>query len=279
MKFGLSIPTHGKYGNPNLLIELAISAENHGWDGVFFWDHIAVPGKKVPIADLWMVTAAVAARTSRIKLGPMVTILARRRPWKVAREVVTLDHISGGRVIFGVGLGAYGKNEFADFGEEADMRVRAAKVDEALGLLQQFWSGQPVKHQGEHFAIDTNAFFPVPVQAEIPIWVAGTWPKNRPMQRAARNNGVFPLQPGYGFNKMMPSNTVREIVARMGELRTSNTHFDFVHAALSTGDREYDVAQAIEYAAAGVTWWMEHLVPGRGSPQKMKRLIQKGPPR
>lgn len=145
MKFGIDIPIHGHYSDPNLLVDLAVEAEGAGWDGFFVWDHITMVGKAPRVTDPWIVLAAVAAKTELIRMGTMVTPLARRRPWKVARETVAIDHLSQGRLILGVGLGAMGKAEFDALGEEAEARIRAEKLDEGLALLVALWSGEKVR--------------------------------------------------------------------------------------------------------------------------------------
>ena len=136
VRFGISVPNFAEYADPRLLTALAREAEAAGWDGFFLWDHILIERSwRMPMADPWVALAAIAAATERIRLGPLVTPLARRRPWKVARETVTLDHLSGGRTILGVGLGHPPEAEYAAFGEEPDARVRALKLDEGLDVL------------------------------------------------------------------------------------------------------------------------------------------------
>src|SRR5689334_12104356 len=135
MQFAIDIPHFGPFSDPNLVAELAHEAEEAGWNGFFLWDHLNYKHDGSPaaveIADPWILLTAIALRTKSIKLGPMVTPLPRRRPWKVARETVTLDHLSGGRLIFGAGLG-FQPGDFTAFAEETDPRVRAEKLDESL---------------------------------------------------------------------------------------------------------------------------------------------------
>jgi alkanesulfonate monooxygenase SsuD/methylene tetrahydromethanopterin reductase-like flavin-dependent oxidoreductase (luciferase family) len=280
MKFGVDVPTHGRYADPQLLLEMALDAEEAGWDGFFLWDHIALAGKAPQVTDPWIVLAAIAANTHCIRLGTMVTPLARRRPWKLAREAVALDHLSNGRVTLGVGLGAVGKTEFAAFGEESDAAVRAEKLDEALALLAAFWSGEKVFFQGRHFQVDGALFQPVPKQQpRIPIWVGGYWPHKAPMRRAARWDGVFPLQSGLGAKRMMAPDVVREVVAYVQSQRTDETAIDVVHWGLSSVKREDDLRVVQAYAEAAVTWWLENINPGRGSIRQMRERIRSGPPR
>jgi alkanesulfonate monooxygenase SsuD/methylene tetrahydromethanopterin reductase-like flavin-dependent oxidoreductase (luciferase family) len=165
---------------PGLVAELAAEAEAAEWDGFFVWDHVLYAAPVRRLADPWVTLAAVAAATERLIIGPMVTPPARRRPHQLARETVTLDRLSGGRLVLGVGLGSQRTGEFdpARFGEEGDPRARARLLDDGLERLQAYWGGE---------------FEPRPVHGTIPIWVAARWPNRRPVRRAARFQGVFPI--------------------------------------------------------------------------------------
>ena len=183
LRRGLAVPCFAD--DPADLVRLGVGAERAGLDGYFLWDHLvhSDSGEGPPIVDPWQVLAVVAARTSRIKLGTMITPVARRRPWKLAKEVTTLDLLSGGRVILGVGLGDPAHAEFGLFGEPADRRVRAELLDEGLDVLAGLWTGQPFSHEGKHFTVGPVRFSPSPVQRpRVPIWVGGifrqaaSWP-------------------------------------------------------------------------------------------------------
>lgn len=279
MKFGVDVPVHGPYSDPNLLLDLALKAEQAGWDGFFLWDHITMMGSAPKLTDPWIVLAAIAARTAHIRLGTMITPLARRRPWKVARETAALDHLSHGRLILGVGLGALGKPEFAAFGEEENTRIRAEKLDEGLALLAAFWSGEKVSFAGKHYQVNNVRFLPKPVQQpRIPIWVGGYWPHKRPFQRAAQWDGVFPLQTGLGFKKMVSPETIKEIASCVHSYRTVERPFDIVHWGISSGVADADHAVMQAYQEAGVTWWLENINPGLGSVKQVASRIQAGPP-
>ena len=132
MKFGIYLPNFGSYGEARVLANLAQDAENSGWDGFFIWDHIA--GLTLPMVDPWVALAAIAVTTHRIRIGTTVTPLPRRRPWKLAREAVSIDHLSGGRLTLGVGIGG-GESEWAHLGEQPDLKKRGAMLDEALSVL------------------------------------------------------------------------------------------------------------------------------------------------
>lgn len=190
MRFAIDTPQFGPYANPRTLAELARRAEDAGWDGFFIWDHINVNWPE-QVADPWVALAAIASVTSKIRLGAMVTPLARRHPWKVARETVTLDHLSNGRLVFGAGLGTDIFGELSTFGTAGDDRIRAQMLDEGLQILTSLWSGERVSFAGKHFNFSETQFLPKPVQSpRIPIWIAGTWPHKLPFRRAARYDGV-----------------------------------------------------------------------------------------
>jgi alkanesulfonate monooxygenase SsuD/methylene tetrahydromethanopterin reductase-like flavin-dependent oxidoreductase (luciferase family) len=280
MQFAIDLPPFGPFSDPNLVADLAQEAEEAGWNGFFLWDHITYNLEDSPeplaIADPWIHLAAMALRTTAIKLGPMVTPLARRRPWKVARETVTLDHLSGGRLVLGVGLGGDSDGEYSDFGEETDPRVHGAMLDEALAVLIRLWSGEEVSYQGEHYQLASVRFLPTPVQTpRIPIWVAGIWPHKKPFQRAAQFEGVYPQQHG---GALTPED-YQQILAFIQPLRTQNTPFEVLTRGRTSGaDFAADAALAAAYAQAGVTWWLEQFRP-HNTVEQVRHRIHQGPPR
>lgn len=259
MKFGLSIPNFDAFGDVRHLAELAIAAENAGWDGFFIWDHILFDDLWRPMVDPWVALAAIAISTEKMRIGPMVTPLARRRPWKVARESVSIDHLSKGRLILGVGLGAPEQWEFGFFGEQTDAKVRAKKLDQGLDILLGLWSGEPFSYQGEHYHLQQMRFLPKPAQSpRIPIWVGGNWPRQAPMRRAARYEGFFPIAVK---SPLLPQDW-RGVLAFIDHHRTENNHFDPVQYGVTPGD-DLDKASAIvkPYQEVGVSWWMEGISP------------------
>jgi alkanesulfonate monooxygenase SsuD/methylene tetrahydromethanopterin reductase-like flavin-dependent oxidoreductase (luciferase family) len=185
-----------------VVADLATRAEDRGWDGFFVWDHVAYRAPVRAIADTWVTLTAVALATERIILGPMVTPVARRRPHQLARETATLDRLSGGRLVLGVGLGSGTSTEFdADrFGEEPDPQERARLLDDGLDRLLAYWGGE---------------FEPRPVQTPIPIWVASRWPNRRPLRRAARYDGLFPIE-------VPTPDDLAALVADLGQLRSGS---------------------------------------------------------
>jgi alkanesulfonate monooxygenase SsuD/methylene tetrahydromethanopterin reductase-like flavin-dependent oxidoreductase (luciferase family) len=265
------------------LAELAREAQDAGWDGFFIWDHVQsfAPGERVPVVDPWVALAAVAVATSRIRLGPMVTPIPRRRPWKLARESVTLDHLSGGRLTLGVGLGDPVASEFGAFGEETDARRRARLLDEGLAVLTGLSRGEPFSFAGEHFRVRDALCWPPPVQSpRIPIWVAGQWPNRAPLRRAARWDGVFPIKARADDSGTLTPDEVRELVAYIRSHRESAAPFDVViYGATPADDPARAAALVAPYAEAGLTWWQESLSGFRGPVELTRARIRQGPPR
>jgi alkanesulfonate monooxygenase SsuD/methylene tetrahydromethanopterin reductase-like flavin-dependent oxidoreductase (luciferase family) len=272
VKFGVIItggPLHEQ-------VALAQAAEAAGWDGVFTWDGIHV-GDDLAVFDPWVLMAAFAMHTRRITLGAIIMPLARRRPWKVAREAVTLDHLSDGRLVLPVGLGALEDSGFGRVGEPTDRRVRAERLDESLEILMGLWTGVPFGYDGKHYRFEPMTFIPTPIQRpRIPIWVVGAWPSERSMQRAVRNDGVMPyVLPGRGVDSGPPA--IAELRAWIAA-RRSLEGFDIVVDGTTSADDRSAAAETVRpWQAAGATWWIESdwstfdVAPAR-------RRIDAGPP-
>lgn len=271
MRSGLFLQPFDELADPAIVARLAAEAEEAGWDGVFLWDHIRWREPVEKVADPWITLTAVATATERIRLGPMVTPIARRRPAKVARETATLDHLSRGRLTLGVGLGSdrFG-SEYSITGEELDDRRRAQMLDESLEILTAAWSGEPVHHRGEHYTVDGMRFLPRPVQRPgIPIWVAGYTGRPKPLRRAARYQGFFPV------NLEHPDQLV-EIVADLALLRSKTKE--------PTTTEPYDIvaefppgSDPAPYAAAGATWCLVGFPADGASLDAVRGVISKGP--
>lgn len=276
MRFAASVPNFGDYGDVGLLVDLAVDAEAAGWDAFFLWDHIAWPVAE-NFVDPWLALTAIALRTERLRVGTLITPLPRRRPWKVARETVTLDHLSAGRLILGVGSGIHAE-EFDHLGEEADLKTRAAMLDEALTVLTGLWTGEPYTFRGEHYSVDGAHFRPPPAQRpRPPIWVAGTWPRQRPLRRAARWDGYVPEKSG---RVPITADDVRAIVAAIAAERGHLDGFDLVLGGDSGNqDRATTVATIAALAEAGATWWNEAFDPSVTSASEARERIRRGPPR
>jgi alkanesulfonate monooxygenase SsuD/methylene tetrahydromethanopterin reductase-like flavin-dependent oxidoreductase (luciferase family) len=278
MRFAVDFPQFGPYADPRLLAELAREAEDSGWDGFFIWDHVQV-GWPDPVADPWIALAAIASATKRIRLGALVTPIFRRTPWHFARETVTLDHLSQGRLVVGVGIATDIFKELSTFAYPLDDKVRAEMLDEGLAILTGLWSGQPFTFEGKHYRVGETTFLPKPVQTpRIPIWVAGTWPLKPPYRRAARFDGVVPISTD--IEKPLTPDDVRAIIKFIKQQRTSNAPFDVVIAGFTGGvDSANDRAQVSPYADAGATWWNESILPWKRPLDEARKRIRSGPPR
>jgi alkanesulfonate monooxygenase SsuD/methylene tetrahydromethanopterin reductase-like flavin-dependent oxidoreductase (luciferase family) len=260
MRFSINIPNFGDFADARTVAKVATAAEEAGWDALFVWDHVLhEKSKRRALADPWQLLTAAALATSRIKLGPMVTPMARRRPQQLARQVSTLDHTSGGRTIFGVGLGAPIEDEFGSFGEPTDPTVIAAMLDEGLELIDRYWSGEPVTHQGRYYQVDDVTMLPTPVQRpRVPIWVAGYWPHRKPMRRAARWDGAAPLFLSANHGHAPAVDEVRDLVAYLDEQRADKTGpFDVIVGGASPTDPAAARDLIGPLADAGATWWDE----------------------
>jgi alkanesulfonate monooxygenase SsuD/methylene tetrahydromethanopterin reductase-like flavin-dependent oxidoreductase (luciferase family) len=259
--YGINLPPFAEFGEARALADLAREAEEAGWDGFFIWDHMVFDPSWHPIVDPWVGLAAVAMSTTRIRLGTMLTPLPRRRPWKLARETVSVDRLSGGRLTLGVGIGDPVQWEFGFFGEETDAKVRAKQLDEGLDVLVGLWSGEMFSYDGEHYHLHEMKFLPSPAQKpRIPIWVGGWWPNKPPMRRAARWDGVIPGR----LDGALSPDEWRELLAYIRQYRTSGAPFDAVHTGGTSGtDAVKDREVVASYAEAGVNWWIEDVSPYR----------------
>ena len=263
MKHGIFLPPFGSFGDPQTLVDLAVAAERAGWDGFFLWDHLVhrVDG---PYVDAWVALAAIAARTERIRLGPLVTPVPRRRPWKLAREAVSVDRLSRGRLVLGVGIGTDHSREFSAFGEPSEDHTRAELLDEGLEIITKLWAGEPTRFSGAHFHVDDVRFLPRPVQQpRIPIWCAARWPHHAPLRRAARYDGVAPV------GELAPA-AVSALLSEVGRHRTIDDPFDVAVPSWTT------TAPRDEYEQAGATWWLESFQPDTPL-ETAQQAVQQGP--
>lgn len=261
-------------------LALAREAEAAGWDGVFTWDGIHV-GDDIETYDPWALMSALAMLTERVTLGAIVSPLARRRPWKVARETTTVDRLSNGRLVLPVGLGAVDDRGISGVGEAATRRDRAEMLDEALEILVGLWSGQPFGFAGRHYQFEPMAFRPTPVQQpRIPIWVVGAWPSERSMRRVLRYDGWLPywLPKGDGLARPERPEQLRQVRDWIAERRSLDSFDIVMEGTTPAGDRAAAARQVQPWADAGATWWIEsdwdnfEVGPAR-------RRIEAGPPR
>jgi alkanesulfonate monooxygenase SsuD/methylene tetrahydromethanopterin reductase-like flavin-dependent oxidoreductase (luciferase family) len=270
MRFAVNVPNFGAvFGDVRVMVSCAREAEDAGWDGFFIWDHVLwLDPENQPVTEPWMTLAAVAAATKRIRLGPLVTPLPRRRPWQVARQAVTLDQLSEGRLILGVGIGGDWFGDYSRFGEPADDKTHGAQLDEALAVLEGLWSGESFSYRGDHYVVNDVQFLPRPLQQpRIPVWVAGVWPRTKPFRRAARFDGVAPM----GEEGMLSHEQIRDLRAYVEQHRTSEGPFDIV-----IGGPQLNAEQYAAYTAAGVTWYQLGIGEGEDS-DTFRACIRRGP--
>jgi alkanesulfonate monooxygenase SsuD/methylene tetrahydromethanopterin reductase-like flavin-dependent oxidoreductase (luciferase family) len=275
VKRGLFIPPFGELSDPRRVADLAVTAEEAGWSGFFLWDHmLSAPG--VAVADAWTTMAAVAAATREIRFGAMVTPLARRRPWTLARQVATLDLLSGGRLVVGVGLGDDGWKEFSSFGEATDPRERGLLLDESVEVLRRLLTGEDVDFDGRRLAVHTTPFLPRPVQDPVPIWAAGRWPNRRPLARAARLQGYFPI---FGRSDEPALPPAADLTALRDELRDlgAPAGYDLVIVCALRRMALADRGRAVTTAeGCGVTWLLEGFAPGQPAAE-VEAVVAGGP--
>lgn len=271
------LPPLGEFADPRRVADLAVTAEQAGWAGLFLWDHmLAVPG--LAVADAWTTLAAIAMATRQIRIGALVTPLSRRRPWTLARQISTVDHLAGGRLVAGIGLGEDGWKEFSSFGEVVDPRERGLLLDESLEILQGLLRGQPVRHRGARYAVDSGPFLPTPVQDPVPIWAACSWPNRKPLARAARLQGCFPIFAGSGQQPLPPA--ADDLVALRDELRrlgAPDGHDLVIRCALHRLDRAGRGTAVATLADCGVTWVLEGFSP-RQAAEQVEAVVRGGPP-
>ncbi len=240
MRHALYFAPFGELSEPAQVVEIAQAAEANGWDGLYLWDHVLRPDADL-VGDAWITLAAVASQTRRIRLGTMVTPLTRRRIATLVRQTVALDRLSGGRLVLGVGLGVDSGGELSRFGEVTDARTRADRLDEAADLLTDAWSGETVRHRSEHFVVDDVRFLPTPAQTPLPIWCAARGSARRPVRRAARFQGLFPIEVG-----------VAELRSMLDVVREERGTLDGFDVAVLTGaDNDPALLDVI-----GVSWAM-----------------------
>jgi alkanesulfonate monooxygenase SsuD/methylene tetrahydromethanopterin reductase-like flavin-dependent oxidoreductase (luciferase family) len=267
VKFGFSVPTWDGF-HERALGDLASEAEAAGWDGFFLWDHILWDPPGQGLADTTVALAAVALATERIRFGALVTPLPRRRPWKFARETMSLDRMSAGRLVVGVGLGA--DFEFAPLAEPTPARLRAELLEEGLEVVTRFWSGEPFTYEGRHYRVDDVGMLPATVQQpRPPVWVGFWWPNRAPARRAAQWDGIVPLN-GSSLGEPMSPEDVRACVDYVHRHRRDEAPLDVV-VSPHGGDPG-------PYAEAGATWWIGSVGPEEPVETARER-IGLGPPR
>jgi hypothetical protein len=276
MKYGIVIDA----GDARTIAGLAEEAEAVGWDGVFISDAIDTefkPGQAFPWFDPWVALAAIAMKTERIRMGTLIAAVPRRRPWKLARETVSIDQLSGGRLILGVGVGAAEDDGgFRKVGEAMDLKVRAKLMDECLEIVSGLWSGKPFSFSGEHYRVEGMTMLPGPVQTpRIPVWVPGVWLKEKSMRRTLCWDGIIPQK--YRSMERTTPDEIRAIKAYVTERRQEATPFDIIVGDATPGNNLKKAVEKVRpYEEAGATWWIEHVW---GDAKKLSKRIIQGPPR
>lgn len=268
MQYGFVFPL----GNPRQLADWAKEAEQTGWDGFFVAD--LVWGM-----DAWVALGAAALQTNRIRLGTMLTPLPWVKPWKLASETVTLDHLSNGRAILAAGLGANDTGA-GNYGLETDRKLKAELMDEGLEIVTELWKGKSITYTGSHYTL-TPTDFPPPLppvqQPRIPIWVVGAWPRPKSMERVLRYDGIMPMVSGPNGTAQAGPTEVKAIRQYVDEKRTLTTPFDIVIDGQSSGTDKAAAHVAVQpWIEAGATWWIESLW-GKEEAEVLTRLRQ-GPP-
>lgn len=290
VQHALILPNDLVGDDARLMVEYAAAAEEAGWDGFFPYDILVNPPppdipdqpwesthgewsatEYQPFVDPWIVLAGIATRTSHIKLGTWVTPLPRRQPWQVARDIATLDRLSNGRVIFGVGLGK--RMDYEKFGIPFDAREIGEKYDEALEIIDRFWSGDRVTYRGKHFTIDDVALLPTPAQKpRIPILVAGFWPKKKPFRRGARWDGIMPVFGMEKGNDRSPEELVNEMLTWYHSI--TDEPGDIFMPVDPGGQSNGYIDLCVEL---GTTWFYTY--PAREWLGNVEEHIRQGPPR
>ena len=288
VKCALYVPVFNDYAEPAQIVELACLAEASGWDGIFIWDHIALrPGGSLEVVDATVTLAAVAQATSTIQLGPMISPLARRRPWKFAKEIATLDRLSKGRVIVGTGLGEPVGADFESFGEDGTSAGRASRLDEGLSLLDRFLRDEEVDHVGKHYSISKARLRPTPVQQpRPPIWVAACLPYKRGFRRAAQWEGCFPLK----IPSKRSGNTdwtswwltppeLNEVAETIDQRRGNLDNYVLVSTGSTNSLSGTAAKQQLDsFSNNGANWWLEWIPDETGTYSKTAERIDRGPP-
>ncbi|HEY0374882.1 MAG TPA: LLM class flavin-dependent oxidoreductase [Amnibacterium sp.] len=249
MRRGLFVAPFDVLADPGLIGGLAAEAEAAGWDALFVWDHLRYSAPVQAIADPWICCAAIAMRTTRLRFGPMVTPLPRRRPQVLARQAVSLAQLSGGRLVLGFGIGDDWAGEFSGFGDEPGPRTRGRMLDEGLEVLTGLLSGEAVDHSGDHYTARDVRFLPVPA-APIPIWIAGRYPNRAPQLRAARFDGYFPIQvespeQAAALRREVPGDLVIDLLPGVDPAPWGAAGADWVLTRVGPFDLDLDAVRAL----------------------------------
>jgi probable F420-dependent oxidoreductase len=278
-RFAIGVPNVGPFADARWLGDLAGRAEAAGWDGFFVWDHLLYHEPGWPVVDPWVAITCAATATSRVRLGVLMAVLPRYRPLRLAKTVATLDQLTGGRMVFGAGLGSV-TAEYSAFGEDPSLRTRATRLEESLQVMNKAWRAEPVSHQGGHLQLDAPVMRPQPVQRpRVPVWIGGRWPARRPFIRAAEWDGVMPTHEDFPHGTTMPADQLGEIVDFVRNTRSRTDPFAVAMEGQSDDDPDSASEQVAAYLETGLTWWVEKLGWWRGDLARNLGRVDAGPPR
>ena len=280
LRFGLSLMNFGDFAEARRVADLARVAEDAGWEALLLWDHLGFVWG-TPSGDPWTLVTAAALATERLLVGTDVAVIARERPLPFARQLATIDRLSGGRLVLGVGIGG-APDEYRRAGEPVDQRERAALTDEMLDVLRPLLAGTTVTHLGPGYTVDDVTLAPLPVQAPVPVWVGGGSRGAR--RRAARHDGWIPVTLD---DEGRPCLTPDEVRAALLDIRAVRAEAGVEPDAPFTvgihgetpGPGEDGAAIVRPWAEAGATWWLEMLHGWRGSTDDLFARVAAGPPR
>ncbi|WP_110590101.1 LLM class flavin-dependent oxidoreductase [Microbacterium suaedae] len=257
----------GSYGSPTQQLRLARACEEHGWDGFFTWDGVSLDAGEFDAGPTWdpfALLGAIAAVTERITLGAMVFAAPRRRPWELAQQVLTVDHLSGGRLVLPVGMGVPIDRAFTSVPEQPEeLRDRARLLDDVLAWIERSWSTETFAFEGARIATGDFQFPQAPVNGRIPVWPVGVWDAERPprrsLDRALRWDGIVPQVRGDSPEGAEPGpDDIAALSRWIAEHRDDAAGpFDIVLQGRLDTDPDVAAEQVRAAEAAGVTWWME----------------------
>ena len=284
LRFGLSLINFGAFAEARRVADLARVAEDAGWDAILVWDHLAFAWG-LPTGDPWTLVTACALATDRLLVGTDVAVVARERALPFANRLSTIDRLSGGRVVLGVGIGG-APDEYRQAGEPVDLRERAALTDEMLSVLRPLLAGETVRHAGPSLTVDDVTLAPLPVQAPIPVWVGGS--SKGALRRAARHDGWIPVTVDEeGHPNMTPDDVraslvfiraEREAAGIAGGSATVPPFTVGIHGE-TPGPGQQGAAIVRPWAEAGATWWLESIHGWRGTTEELFARVAAGPPR
>lgn len=261
MKHAIFIPPFGALADPHRLVDVAVAAEAKGWAGVFLWDHV-LRDEVAEVLDPWVAMAAMATATTTIRLGPLVTPPVRRRPIKLAREILTLDLLSRGRLTVGLGLGVDTSGELSRFGEITDPRTRGVILDESAVILAGLLEGETVSFFGDHHTVDSVTLCPRPAQRpRPPMWFASRGDAQKPVRRASRYEGLVPIE----VDEAQFATCVDTVMAERGTL----DGFD-----IAVGTKPGHEVPAF---TKDVATWALHAFPAVVDQNELERVIEAGP--